>query len=189
MNLLAVDGGQRVLGWEHLCWCHVNIRIMGIALMSVLPQLFTEEELSNSTRATNRLNMVPTGAEKYIVWGLPTAWENLFMSPVSHLELYQDFPGLWHERDQLLFLVPWENKLPNSLSSTWPHLKGDAGFFVEVDLSDDSSRFFLHIKDAAAVGRPVQVHSVADKAGWGTLEGDEEVGRTREVCLSPFQRQ
>lgn len=73
--------------------------------------------------------------------------------------------------------------------STWAHLKGDAGFFVEVDLSDDSSRFFLHIKDAAAVGRPLQVHSVADKAGWGTLEGDEEVGRTRAVCLSPFQRQ
>lgn len=73
--------------------------------------------------------------------------------------------------------------------TTWAHLKGDAGFFVEVDLSDDSSCFLLHIKDAAAVGRPGQVHSVADKAGWGTLEGDEEVGRTRAVCLSPFQRQ
>lgn len=64
--------------------------------------------------------------------------------------------------------------------TTGAHLKGDAGFFVEVDLSDDSARLLLHIEDAAAVGRPVQVHSVADKAGWGTLEGDEEMGRTRQ---------
>lgn len=56
---------------------------------------------------------------------------------------------------------------------TCAHLKGDAGFFVEVDLSDNSSSFLLHVKDAAAVRRPVQVHSIADKTGWGTLEGDE----------------
>lgn len=73
--------------------------------------------------------------------------------------------------------------------TTWAHLKGDAGFFIEVDLSDDSSRFLLHVKDAAAVGRPVQVHAVADNAGWGTLEKDEERRKTRAVCLSPFQRQ
>lgn len=107
---LAVDGGQRVFGWEHLCY-HVNIRIMGTAFMNALPQLFTEEELSSSKRATNGLNMVPTGAEKYIVWRLLTAWEKLFMPPVSYFGPYEDFPGLWHEWDQL----PWENKLPNGL--------------------------------------------------------------------------
>lgn len=182
VNHLAVDGGQRVFGWEHLCY-HVNIRIMGTAFMS--PQLFTEEELSSSSRrATKRLNMVPTGAEKYIVWRLFTAWENLFMPPIlGPMRTSQDF-GI----NEISFLE--KTNFPTAFPvTTWAHLKGDAGFFVEVDLSDDSSCFLLHIKDAAAVGRPVQVHSVADKAGWGTLEGDEEVGRTRAVCLSPFQRQ
>lgn len=68
--------------------------------------------------------------------------------------------------------------------STRAHLKGDAGLFVEVDLSDDSPCVLLHVKDAAAVGRPVQVHSVADKTGWGTLKGEENTGR--EIS---FQRQ
>lgn len=158
--------------------------------MSARPQLFTEEELSSSKGATNRLNMVPTGAENYIVWRLLTAWENLFMSPVSYFEpirTSQDF-GITE-----ISVSSWYLEKRNFRTAfpvtTWAHLKGDAGFFVEVDLSDDSSCFLLNIKDAAAVGRPVQVHSVADKAGWGTLEGDEEVGRTRAVCLSPFQRQ
>lgn len=72
--------------------------------------------------------------------------------------------------------------------TTCAHLKGDAGFFVEVDLSDNSSCFLLHVKDAAAVGRPVQVHSIADKTGWGTLKGDENRGGKKTSLLFAFSK-
>lgn len=53
------------------------------------------------------------------------------------------------------------------------HLKCDTGFFIEVDFSDDSSSFLLHIKDAPAVGWSGHVHSVTDKTGWSTLQEGE----------------
>ena len=56
---------------------------------------------------------------------------------------------------------------------TATHFKGDTGLLVEVDLSDDSSSFLFHIKDAPTVRRPVQVHSVADKTGRSALEEGE----------------
>lgn len=156
-NHSDVDAGHHGCGWEH--FYHMNNRITGTVM---IPRLFTEGELSK--RATNRLNLFPAGAEKCIVWGLLPVWENLFTPLVSYFGPNRDFPGLWHEQAQLLFLAAWENKLlcVHQPLLRCAHLKGDAGFFVEVDLSDDSSRFLLHVKDAAAVGRPVQVHPVTD---------------------------
>lgn len=75
------------------------------------------------------------------------------------------------------------NSQSHSSSSWWTavpiagsaHLKRDAGLLVEVNPRDDSSTFLLHIKDAAAVGRPDQVYSVADKTGRSALEEEGEV--------------
>lgn len=100
-------------------------------------------------------------------------------------ELLSALSGLGHEHISFhFFLPPWENitfldatAVPGS---TRAHLKGDAGLFVEVDLSDDSPCVLLHVKDAAAVGRPVQVHSIADQTGWGTLEGEENYGKKKK---------
>lgn len=49
------------------------------------------------------------------------------------------------------------------------HLEGDAGLLIQVHPGDDSAGLLLHVKDAAAVGRAVQIHSVTHQAGRSAL--------------------
>lgn len=57
----------------------------------------------------------------------------------------------------------------NARATASAHLEGDAGLLVQVHPGDDSASLLLHVKDAAAVGRAVQVHSVAHQTGRGAL--------------------
>lgn len=53
------------------------------------------------------------------------------------------------------------------LAST--HLERDTGLLIQIHPGDDSAGLLLHVKDAATVGRAVQIHSVAHQTGRSAL--------------------
>lgn len=51
------------------------------------------------------------------------------------------------------------------------YLEHCAGLFIEVHSGDDTSRVFLHVKNAGAVGKLDNIYLVANPTCWRALEG------------------